>query len=1689
MKRNGMLVVLGLVVFLLGATLGAHARDLTFEDRVKAQEAIERVYYSHQLGATKPFEAAVPRAVLEEKVRKYLQQTAALEVYWKTQVTDEMLERELERMAQGTRLPDRLQELFAALHGDAFLIKECLARATLVDRLTHNFYAFDPTMHGEARRRAEQLQRQLAEGRQSPADDHPDRTVVELVQRELDAVEPKGRERDRDLPEGDGSGRRLLSPDEFRKERARWPEAPGGVAPVAEERDAFVIRVVLDESPRGARVATYAVPKRTWDRWWEAAKAELKAEQVVAVASEGGVPTVAASRADGFSGVAQAASGSGQDALVGYGLAAATADSWDNGILDHLPTPRRAHTAIWTGTVMVVWGGFDDGTYWNTGGRYDPATDTWTPTSTSGAPSARAVHTAIWTGSVMVVWGGWFRDGTLHYSSVGGRYDPVSDTWTATSAVGAPAGRHAYSVVWTGSKMVIWGGFYRDASGSDHLFNNGGRYDPVSDTWTATTLVGAPSARFGQTGVWTGSEMVVWGGRDAGTIFDNGARYDPVADTWTAMSTVGAAFARYGPATVWTGSRVVIWGGYNWNVGGALATGGRYDPATDTWTAMSNAGAPSARYGQSAIWTGSAMVVWGGQTADNGAGFNTGGRYDPATDSWNATSIVGAPSGRTNHTAVWTGSLMVVWGGATLISTTSEDCFNTGGRYDPTTDTWTATSTMGAPSKRRKHTAIWTGSVMVVWGGEGYGRVATDTGGRYDPATDSWTATSTVGAPSARSYHGAVWTGSEMLIWGGESYDLANRRSTVFSVGGRYDPVADLWRSMSASGAPSGRAAFTTVWTDREMIVWGGHRETAPWTFDYYNTGGRYNPATDTWTATSIVGAPSPRTQSSGVWTGSVMVVWGGYFYYQSLGAGDGFDTGGRYDPATDTWTPTSTVGAPSPRYESTAIWTGSRVVVWGGARYHVLGFNTGGLYDPVTDTWTPTSNVGAPSARYGHSAVWTGNLMVVWSGLVYDGTVGLSTGGRYDPATDAWASTSTVGAPPGRYGHSAIWTGSRMIVWGGSSFFGSSSAAPDYFNSGGQYVLCDPVDHDGDGYGECQGDCDDSDSAIYPGALEICDGKDNNCDGRVDEGFPDLDGDGIADCVDNCPTVANPSQPDADHDGMGDACDTCTDTDGDGFGDPGFPGNTCPTDDCPAVANPSQQDIDGDGRGDACDNCPTVSNASQADTDGDGLGDACDNCPTVANPAQADTDGDGRGDACDNCPTVVNPTQSDADHDGIGDACDNCPTVLNPTQADTDGDGRGDACDNCPAILNPTQADWDGDGRGDVCDNCPTVANPNQADTDGDRRGDVCDNCPVAPNPDQRDADRDGIGDACDPCIDTDGDGFGNPGYPSSVCTLDNCPSVANPDQADRDRVEVHLEQWASSTSASSEYTSSEWGAVQATGPPDVPGCGDDARAWSPLPDGSEPEWLEVRFEKAVYATGIAVWENWTVGFIYRVELIDAHGGYHPIWAGTDAASCGVPFSASWDRTVYLVVGARIHAQIEGWEEIDAVRLVSDAQPDGIGDACDDCPAVVNPDQADADHDGIGDACDNCLLEENSAQSDVDHDGTGDACDLDDGLIYVRAPDAGQVSWDQETGPTSWNVYEGDLDVLRATGAYTQVPGSNPLADRHCGLLATSVDDPVVPAVGKVRFVLVTGMQDGTEWSLGTDSSGVPRPNTAPCP
>jgi N-acetylneuraminic acid mutarotase len=279
---------------------------------------------------------------------------------------------------------------------------------------------------------------------------------------------------------------------------------------------------------------------------------------------------------------------------------------------------------------------------------------------------------------------------------------------------------------------------------------------------------------------------------------------------------------------------MIIWGGFDGPPNGYLNTGGKYNPGTNSWTATSMTGAPTARGFHTAVWTGSEMIVWGG---NDGSYLNTGARYNPSADNWTATSTTGAPAARADHTAVWTGSKMIVWGG-----TDNNNYWNTGGRYSPSADSWTATSTTNAPDGRWYHTAVWIGNEMIVWGGFDAAGFDLNTGGTYNLSADGWTAAGTTGAPAARDSHTAVSTSSQMIVWGGENND------SYLNTGGRYNPSAHSWSATSITNAAAARYGHTAVWTGSQMIVWGGFDG------DYLNTGGTYC-------------APSPRSQLGNIST------------------------------------------------------------------------------------------------------------------------------------------------------------------------------------------------------------------------------------------------------------------------------------------------------------------------------------------------------------------------------------------------------------------------------------------------------------------------------------------------------------------------------------------------------------------------------------------------------------------------------------------------------------------------------------------------------------------------------------------------------------------------------------------------------------------------------------------------------
>ncbi len=929
----------------------AYAKAPYEEDVVRALSAIEKVRDKDRRGdteATAPFEDRYSISTFESRFERDLAKSAILERRWGIVFSDEELQAELDRMARNTLRPQKLRELFATLGDDPDLIAEVLVRPVLADRRLRSQFERDT---------------------------------------QLRALAPK------------------LSFDAW---LARQPEsfAPGAM-------DAVV---------------------------------GLLLPQIIGIGSD-------------------------------------EPDSWTLE-LPSGPPGKKGQSAVWTGSEMIVWGGAtpglpEKGMWTNAGFSYDPATDVWTPIRLdSTTPEPRAFHSAVWTGSTMIIWGGetWSEDGAFPYYTAldtGGIYDPVEDTWIATSPsplTGAlPSPRLDHIAVWTGDEMIIWGGLVPVIPGSQPLpapeipdytaLDDGSVFDPAFGDWRPMISDGTqPAARGRAAAVWTGDEMWMLGGFDGANWLDHTAvgvfsRYGPAADQWDTMPAppwgeqfgvpipyegatalwTGESFWATHPSSgkllanfdgtawseptlppppsafaddrrfaslVWTGSRLLLWGGAD-STGQRQANGVIYDIRMDAWSIIPVVAyspppdlvfpSPEPRFGHFGFWTGAEMLIWGGGDAGDTSRpsnmLSSGGRFRPAwdgpEDSGTWVPMPEPPRAATQgHSMVWTGSEMIVWGGKSASPTAG--AIADGLVYDPTLDTWSPTSLDNTPEGRANHTAVWTGSKMLIWGGRWTGESTPTIGGRYDPATDTWSAMadSLDGGIQGRDYHSAVWTGSEMLVFGG-----LDQNGLELADGGRYDPATDTWSAMAASPLDA-RHKHASVWTGSEMLIFGGLAWFGGFDSEIRDDAATYDPGTDSWSP-SFNGVDTQRWDHSAVWTGSVMLAWGGSSEYLFQDPNPCRNDGLIVNPA---GTISAIPANGDARCQHSAVWNGEEMIVWGGADRvngpaagasppHAL--TSGGRYAADSATWTPTRDdeTTIPGTRM-HSAVWTGEEMLVWGGI-----------------------------------------------------------------------------------------------------------------------------------------------------------------------------------------------------------------------------------------------------------------------------------------------------------------------------------------------------------------------------------------------------------------------------------------------------------------------------------------------------------------------------------------------------------------------------------------------------------------------------------------------------------------------------------------------------------------------------------
>jgi hypothetical protein len=333
---------------------------------------------------------------------------------------------------------------------------------------------------------------------------------------------------------------------------------------------------------------------------------------------------------------------------------------------------------------------------------------------------------------------------------------------------------------------------------------------------------------------------------------------------------------------------------------------------------------------------------------------------------------------------------------------------------------WAQAGTTGSPAARYHHTAVWSDSEMIVWGGYLGAGISAGTGARYNPASDTWTTLSSFGAPSARYAHRAVWTGNSMILWGGSG------NAGYLNTGGIYIPESQTWSSLPTVGAPAARSDHVCLWNGSRMIIWGGRNSTG-----YLADGAEYDPATQAWNALPTANAPPARRSTAAVWTGDSLLVWGGLLNSGVTDSG-GVLSGGNGIP--QHWSAMSTENAPSARRAHGAVWTGSSMIVWGGTD----GSNfmaDGGIYNPNNNNnpWTSLPTEGAPTGRAGHVCLWTGSEMIVFGGTTAAGQVTAS-GAAYDPLKNRWRPLNADGNPTARSETAAVWSGSELILFGGQN-------------------------------------------------------------------------------------------------------------------------------------------------------------------------------------------------------------------------------------------------------------------------------------------------------------------------------------------------------------------------------------------------------------------------------------------------------------------------------------------------------------------------------------------------------------------------------------------------------------------------------------------------------------------------------
>jgi len=700
-------------------------------------------------------------------------------------------------------------------------------------------------------------------------------------------------------------------------------------------------------------------------------------------------------------------------------------------------------TLLTNGKVLVAGGSLEDNSgSSNTAQLYDPVTGTWT--ITGSLKTSRALHTAtaLPNGKVLVAGGQSYSYPGNYFAVLSSAelYDPATGTWSFTGNLVRRIESHTAISLQDG-RVLVSGGQTLDAPGSLNYFDTNNEleiYDPNAGAWSHAGFL--KIARSGRTVTsLQNGKVLVAGGYD----LNSAEVCDPAVGSCT--STGSLQTGRNGhTATLLPSGKVLVVGGANWVQGdqGSLASNAEtYDPTSGTWTRI--AGPINQPYGHSAtvLQNGKVLVASG----------NTAELYDPAVDatasppqnvgaSWTYTGNLN--SFRAGHSAIRLTDGRVLVAGGYNYNQSGLFGVNSAELYDPSTGTWSYTANPSTVRAGHTATLLANGKVLVAGGTDGsHPPNPLSSAELYDPATGTWTSTGIL-STARRSLTATLLLNGKVLVTGTEGTDNSAEQ---------YDPTTGTWSNVgsltialsgkTAARLPNGKVLVTgTISCDSEECQFGAEL---------------YDPATETWTATSgpsSVGALTPllngKVLSYGQLYDAATEAWS-QTGVPSISGSQSLLTDGKvirvgtpsaevYDPATGLWSGTASLNTARGGFTTTPLLNGQVLVAGGNVWAGPGTLNSAEVYNPgssatstptptptptATPTATPTPTPTSTPAAAGPTWTLTGNLnggrdsqtatrlqngkVLVVGGNDSNGT--LKTVELYDPATGMWSTTASL--------------------------------------------------------------------------------------------------------------------------------------------------------------------------------------------------------------------------------------------------------------------------------------------------------------------------------------------------------------------------------------------------------------------------------------------------------------------------------------------------------------------------------------------------------------------------------------------------------------------------------------------------------------------------------------------------------